>query len=237
MSLFSRSGKRRPRLAPELDDAQLGRAVRVVTHTRPPGPADLHISFVEELLDSTGNDWDRRCHRLTVLAEHAPRVARSWRLRSPQHPDALLLHAWSIGAAGRDSAFRAEAEAALDHCRTAGRIRPADPTPWVVTLRLLRVLGRPIRDLMPVWQEINRREPWHREAYRQILGYLSPEEHGSLTALVGFLDDVRAAMPEHSPVVGLPLEAAIRQYHRDLGSGGTRALGVGRYWDLSLIHI
>lgn len=222
MSIIGRRRKHAPRLAPELDDLALGRVLRGLASARGPGPQDIAIAQVEQLLRDTGDDWDRRCHRVSVLAEAASSLARGWRLRRPRDPDALMLHAWS--------ALPDDPHTALDTCRLAADARPADPTPWVATLAALRLLGRPSGELTPVWREISSRAPWHREAHLQILRHLSPEEQGSHAALRNFLDDVTAAMPPDAPTACLPLTGAVRQYHRDLADGGMRALGASRYW-------
>ncbi|MGW3127886.1 hypothetical protein [Streptomyces sp. NPDC001123] len=142
--------------------------------------------------------------------------------RRPRDPDALALAVWSELAT--------EPHGALALCRVAADARPADPTPWVGALAALRLLGRPSSELSPVWQEIRARDPWHREAHLQILGYLSPEEQGSQAALRDFLDDAIAVMPWDAPTACLPLTAAVRQYHRERSGGGVQALGVSRYW-------
>ncbi|MFJ8109111.1 hypothetical protein [Streptomyces sp. NPDC096132] len=221
MALFG-NRRDRARLAPELDDAALGRVVRGVLSSRGAGPQDLAIARVEQLLKETGTDWDRRCHRVAVLARAAPALARGWRSRRPHDPDALVLHAWSELAE--------DPWAALAACRLAAAAHPADPTPWVGALAALRQLRRTRAELASVWQEITARDSWHREAHLQILGYLSPEEQGSQAALREFLDDLVAVIPPGAPAACLPLTAAVRQYHRDLGGGGIRALGASRHW-------
>ncbi|MFG2934421.1 hypothetical protein [Streptomyces sp. NPDC048282] len=221
MALFG-SKPQGPRLAPELDDVPLGRVLRNVVSARGIGPQDLAVAQVERLLRDTGHDWDRRLHRIGVLAQAAPSLARTWREQRPRDPDALLLAAWSELAT--------DPWGALATCRLAAERRPADPTPWVGALAAVRILGRPTSELAPLWHEIHARDPWHREAHLQILGYLSPEEHGSQTALRDFLDDVMAVMPVDAPTACLPLTAAVRQYHRDLDAGGTRTLGISQYW-------
>ncbi|MFI1565418.1 hypothetical protein ACH4ZX_20600 [Streptomyces sp. NPDC020490] len=219
---FFRRGQQAPRLAPELDDTALGRVLKAVGSARGPGPQDLVIAQVERLLQDTRDDWDRRCHRVRVLAAAAPALARGWRLRRPRDPDALLLHGWSE--------LPADPRAATAAFRLAADALPGDPTPWVGALAALRLLARPSTELTPVWREIHARDPWHREAHLQMLGYLSPEEQGSQMALRDFVEDVIAVMPYGVPAACLPLTAAVRQYHRDLDSGGIRAIGLGRYW-------
>jgi hypothetical protein len=128
MALFGHK-RQAPRLAPELDDVQLGRVLKGIAAARGPGPQDLAIAEAERLLRETGDDWDRRCPRVGVLAQAAPALARGWRERRPRDPDALAL------------------------CRVAADARPADPTPWVGALAALRLLGR------PSWNGVTSRVP------------------------------------------------------------------------------
>ncbi|MEU1516407.1 hypothetical protein ABZ490_30425 [Streptomyces sp. NPDC005811] len=221
MALFGRR-RNEPRLAPELDDVPLGRVLRSVTSARGIGPQDLAVAQVERLLRDTGDDWDRRSHRIGVLAHTVPALARAWRERRPGDPDALALSAWAELAT--------DPRGAMETCRLAAEAGPRDPTPWVGALAAARILGRPTAELSPVWQGVHARDPWHREAHLQILGHLSPEEQGSQAALRDFLDDVVAVMPPAAPTACLPLTAAVRQYHRDLDAGGTRTLGISQYW-------
>ncbi|WBO68941.1 hypothetical protein [Streptomyces camelliae] len=157
-----------------------------------------------------------------MLAQAAPALARGWHKLRPRDADALVLAGWAELAT--------DPWGALAFCRLAAEARPGDPTPWVAALAALRSLGRPRAELAPLWEEIRARDPWHREAHLQILGYLSPEEQGSQSALRDFLDDVVAVMPPDAPAACPPPTAAVRQYHRDLDGGGVRALGASRYW-------
>ena len=144
MALFGHK-RQAPRLAPGLDDVALDRVLRGIAAARGPGlgagPQDLAISRLERLLRERGDDWDRRCHRVGVLAQTAPAPARSWRARRPQDPDALALAVWSE--------LTTDPQGALALCRVAAAARPADPTPWVGALAALRLLGRPSSELPP----------------------------------------------------------------------------------------
>lgn len=188
---------------------------------------------IEQLLDGTGEDWDRRCHRLAVLSEAALRgVQRQWKERRPHHPDALVLHAWGVLTRGRlTMPTREESESAWRACVEASRLRPADPCPWIVRLGLLRLWRRPGSEVFPLWREISGRDPWNREAHMQMFAYLSLRECGSLSQLLEFVDGVRACAPPSAPTAALPLRSLVERYHSLLLRGGVGALGAVRLWD------
>src|SRR5690606_27889024 len=124
----------------------------------------------------------------------------------------------------------AAAEEALALCRKAASAWTEDPTPWVAMLGSLRTLARPDREISAVRAEIGRRSRWHRRAYLEILGYLSPEEQGSLGALRDLIDDLRTTMPPGAPAACLPVEAAVRQSHRERSVRGLQGRGAGLCW-------
>lgn len=218
------------RLAPQLDDAVLGRVLKNLGSARGLGPQDLAIAQVEQLLHDTGDDWDRRGHRVVVLAQAAPFLVRTWQRRQPSNPNALTLQAWVDVVFGRAAGRLDDPRTTLDTCRRAVDACPADPTPVVALFAAMRLAGRPISEIAPVWQEISDRDLWNREAHLQALGYLSPEEQGSHVALREFLDSVMAVMPLRAPPASLSLSAAVQQYHRELEAGGVRSLCAVRYW-------
>ncbi|MFB9735245.1 hypothetical protein [Streptomyces sp. NPDC057386] len=231
MGLFRRRTGNTPRLAPELDDAALGRVLRGLTTTSGTGPQDILVARIEQLLRDTGDDWDRRGHRVTVLAGAAPALARRWSRKHPHSADALALHAWADVLAARLTGRLDDPAATLDLCRRAADAAPADPTPWVALLAALCVEGRPSGALTPVWREIAARDPWNREACLTVFDHLSPDRHGSLAARREFLDDLTTVMPERMPPVCLPLAAAVDQYHRELSGHGLGALVAARFWE------
>ncbi|KNE84230.1 MULTISPECIES: hypothetical protein [Streptomyces] len=232
MAIFRRRTAGAPRLAPELDDAELGRVLRALPGgAAGAGPQDILMARAEQLLRDAGTDWDRRGHRVTVLAGAAPSLARRWRLRDPGSADALVLHAWADVLNGRLTGRLDDTAATLDTCRRAADAAPADPTPWVALLAALCVERRTSAALAPVWEEIAARDPWNRDAYLTVFVHLSPDGQGSQAAQREFLDDVLAVMPPHMPPVCLPLAAAVGQYHRELGGGGLRALLAARHWE------
>lgn len=225
--MLSRLTRSSARLKPELDDEALGKALQTLARTRGYHPA---IAQMHQLLHATGSDWERRCHRIRVLAKAFPTFAHSWQQLHPDNCHALTLRSWTLLLAARSTGRMTHAEEALALCHKAARAWPEDPTPWVAMLGCLRTLARPSGELNAVWAEINARTRWHRQAYLEILGYLSPEEQGSLWALRELIDDLRTAMPPTAPAACLPLEAAVRQFHRERAAQGLQGMGAGLYW-------
>lgn len=231
MALFRRRTATTARLAPELDDAALGRVLRALTGAPGAGPQDILVAQIEQLLRDAADDWDRRGHRVTVLAGAAPALARRWRLKHPRSADALVLHAWADVLTARLTGRLDDPPATLDTCRRAADAAPADPTPWVALLAALCVEARTSAELTPIWKEIAARDPWNREAYLTILVHLSPDGQGSLAAQREFLDDVVTVMPPQAPPACLPLAAAVDQYHREMAGSGVGALVAARFWE------
>src|SRR3954464_6484202 len=103
---FLSSRRKRARLAPELDDQDLGRLLKTLLATTRTGTiatTDLCVAQISRLLDQDPGDWDRRTHRIGVLADflahsHLP---RTWAARDPRNPSALALHAWTQVASAR----------------------------------------------------------------------------------------------------------------------------------------
>ncbi|CAM5736408.1 Tetratricopeptide repeat-containing protein OS=Streptomyces microflavus OX=1919 GN=Smic_13310 PE=4 SV=1 [Streptomyces microflavus] len=88
---------------------------------------------------TTGNDWDRRGHRLLGLAEIPSAVdwAGDWLLAEPESADATtLLGCACVVRALRPKAKADEAARARQACLAAARITPEDPTPWLALLLL-----------------------------------------------------------------------------------------------------
>ncbi|WP_151483643.1 hypothetical protein [Streptomyces albicerus] len=228
-------GRRRitARLAPELDDTDLGKVRKRLVESRTAAGHNLVAAMIEQLLRSSGRDWDRRAHRMSVLSEStAPAFQHSWAEERAQDPDAQLLYAWGVMLRTRyqEQPDANETHEALDACARAAGLRPDDPNPWVVRLGLLRVWRRPTTEVFPLWAEIVRRDRWHREAHLQMLGYLSPQECGSYRQTVEFLDRVRAEAAPTAPTAGLEIASLVDHYHGTLAQGGIEGLTASRLW-------
>ncbi|MFJ9543289.1 hypothetical protein ACIRPX_39490 [Streptomyces sp. NPDC101225] len=201
-------------IRPELDDHALhsildelrpGRQLHGLGagRTRPPwGP-------VADLLNATGRDWDRRVHRVAVLARNLPpSVGDRWSADRPGDGNALALRAWAgaVRAAGEGPGAAREAERA---CLRAAECCPQDPTPWLALLQLMHSFAVPPGDAVPVWSEAVTRAPRLRTAYHQLLRYLSPRGHGTVLGMLDFARQAADRAPHGSPLALLPVAARV----------------------------
>ncbi|AYL39940.1 hypothetical protein ACFTZ8_14935 [Streptomyces fungicidicus] len=232
MALFSSRTSRRPRVAPALDDAELARVLGRLSK-RNAGAKAADVTLVASLLEETGDDWDRRGHRMSVLAEATADagVAEVWRDKEPQNPDALVFHSWTALARGLREGRLEDAGQVVSQCHRSAERRPEDPLPWVVLLGVSRIERYGQGDVNAIWREATGRDRWHREAYLQMLAYLSPEEGGSSASVLDFVDVVRTRIPANAPCAAVELTAAVRQYQGLLAQGGVRAMTAGQLWE------
>jgi hypothetical protein len=189
---------------------------------------------VRDLLAATGEDWQARSHRISVLAGAANGLEwpRAWRLAEPGNPDAhtLAVHAEAVRLHGmiirRDPA--ATDQAVIDcvaDARKAAERSPLDPTPWISLLTLAGVLGDSGVGMVP-WGELSiesgaRSWGWFQEAvarhpeswhahHRMHEAQLSRLRTGPPHHLVSLLDFATAAAAHaatDSPLRVLPLWA------------------------------
>ncbi|WP_035844311.1 hypothetical protein [Kitasatospora azatica] len=232
MSLFQRLRGSGPRLLPELDDRKLGNVRKQLDSPPTPGLREIQVDQVERVIQDAGTDWDRRSHRIGVLAAASAHsgLAQSWRAWRPQSANPLIFEAWVERVRGRAAGGMDNARSVAKNCYRAAELQPNDPTPWVVLLGILRLLRSDQQEVFQVWSELTARDSWHREAHLQMLGYLSPEECGSYGQQLDFVDSVRARMPETTPTAGLELTLVVEQHHRTVARGGVDALLARRQW-------
>jgi len=233
MPIFGRVGIR-PRLALELDDATLGRVCRslnskLTTTSRDSG---ARIAMIKKSLHDAGSDWDRRMHRMMVLAEATAdfHLSRIWLDRQPQNADALVFQAWVTLFHGRATETMTGARTFIDNCYRAAEQCPNDPAPWVALLGVLRLRHRPWSEVYAIWREATVRDHWNREAHMQMVGYLSPQECGSFVRLLDFVDGQCSQMPSGAPAVGVELAAMVNRHRQNMSSGGLDALLSRRWW-------
>ncbi|ANP51512.1 hypothetical protein J2Z21_002654 [Streptomyces griseochromogenes] len=236
---FLSGRRRRSRLAPELDDQELGKLLKsllATTRTGTIATTDLCVAQIARLLDQDPGDWDRRAHRMGVLADFlaGSNLPRSWATREPRNPSALTLHAWAQVARGRSEGHLEDSAGVVESCLRAAELAPQDPTPWVVLLGAARLERWQQSQVFGAWNEVLARDRWNREAYLTMLGYLTPEEAGSRIQVLEFVDALRARMPANMPCAATELTAQVFQYHSVLGRGGFEALTARNHWSQAM---
>ncbi|MFF3907889.1 hypothetical protein ACFYZJ_18300 [Streptomyces sp. NPDC001848] len=232
---FLSSRRRRARLAPELDDEPLRRLLKSLLATTRTGmiaTTDLCIAQISRLMNQDTDDWDRRTHRMSVLAEYlSPSYLPSaWATREPRNATALVLHAWERLVQGRSQGRLEDAPEVTETCLRAADLAPQDPTPWVVLLGVSRLERWQQSQVFAVWNEVLARDRWNREAYLSMVRYLSPEEAGSRIQVLEFIDALRSRMPANAPCAATELTAQVLQYHAVLARGGIEALVARNHW-------
>ncbi|KUM81788.1 hypothetical protein AQI70_00205 [Streptomyces curacoi] len=230
--------RRRPPLLirPELDDDPLHQTLLDLRPTQQlhglgAGRTSPAWEPVAELLRATGRDWDRRAHRVAVLARGLPAVVgERWTADRPDDGDALVLRAFvesaRAPAEGHSAVRRAE-----QTCLRAAVACPEDPTPWLALLSLMHSCAVPVRDAVPVWTQAVNRAPWHRTAYHLMLRYLSPRGHGAVPDMMDFAWQAAFQAPHGSPVALLPVAARVELVAHRQGQTHLAALGASGHWN------
>ncbi|MEU9113943.1 hypothetical protein AB0D04_19700 [Streptomyces sp. NPDC048483] len=196
-----------PALIPILDDAELATAATALTHGR--------WGEVRTLLAGTGEEWDLRGHRLTVLgtAPGCAAWARDWQLAEPDSGDAATLLACAtvhLALAGKGSI-----QAAADACGTAAAMRPDDPTPWLAALILARRTGT-VDEREQAFDQIRARHPDHHHAHHLMTACLAELQQGDrddpLHQVYDFAAWAAEQAPADSPLAVLPVIAHAERY-------------------------
>ncbi|MEY9990117.1 hypothetical protein ABIE67_002149 [Streptomyces sp. V4I8] len=197
-----------------LDDAELAAARAALARGR--------WQTARSLLARTGDDWDRRGHRVTVLAEEpycAP-WTREWLLAEPDSADAavLLAHATVRRALrGKEKPVRAR-----ESCHTAAALAPADPTPWLGLLLLESALGAE-EEVRRHFAEVRARCADHHHAHHVMVARLAERRTGSgsdpLHEVYDFANEAAEHAPADSPLAILPVVAHAERYRVLAGAG------------------
>lgn len=212
---LGRSRKRSARVFDAaLDDAELTAARAALAGGRWPA--------VRSLLATTGDDWDRRGHRLTVLAQEPSTLAwaHEWRLAEPDSVDAAVLLA--CATVYRALAGKVRPEAARDACHEAAVLASTDPSPWLALLILERAMGRE-EDVVRLFDEVRHRHPEHHHAHHLMVAALAerrPEAgQDPLHEVYDFASWAAEQAPADSPLAILPVVAHAERY-RVLAAAG-----------------
>jgi len=219
---------------PELDDEPLH---RTITMTRP--VRQMHGLGAERgaaawepvavLLHETGADWDRRAHRVSVLARTlSASLVDTWATRRPEDQDALTVRAYFHAVRATNPAA---VRYAVTECEEAASADPDDPTPWTALLSLIRRNRMSPSFAWPVWDEVVKRDPWNRTAHYEMLRCLSPGTSGSPAfEMKDFADQRAAVSPLGSPLAVLPLAARAEHYAHRLATVGRDAPVLSGHW-------
>ncbi|MFF4488507.1 hypothetical protein ACFY0F_18760 [Streptomyces sp. NPDC001544] len=189
------------------------------------------------LLLRTGDDWDRRGHRLTVLAEdpYGAAWARDWLTAEPRSADAATLLALALvqrALRGKESSGPARAA-----CRAAAALAPDDPTPWLGLLSLERSVGSDAA-VARVFDEVRDRHPEHHHAHHLMVARLAergtdrgPDPLHDTHEVYDFADRAAALAPADSPLALLPVVARAER-HRVLAAAARQPAGpaAGHHW-------
>ncbi len=195
-----------------LDDAELAAARADLTQGR--------WQSARALLVDTGDDWDRRGHRVTVLAreQYCAPWAREWLLAEPDSVDAAVLLA--LAQVRRALRGRQKPDRAREACRQAADLAPADPTPWLGLLMLERSLGED-QDVVRTFEHVRARYTDHHHAHHLMVARLA-ERHPDadpLHEVYDFANWAAEQAPADSPLAVLPVIAHAERY-RVLAAAG-----------------
>lgn len=167
------------------------------------------------LLIETGDDWDRRAHRLTVLAETAAKAgwAKDWLLTEPDSADAAVLHAFA--AVLLASRGKGRTAAAQEACFAAARMVPADPSPWLGLLVLARHTGTDA-ERMRAFDQVRGRHRWHHHAHHLMAACLAERQKGDgddpFHEVYEFAEWAVEEGPAGSPLAVLPVVAHAERF-------------------------
>ncbi|TLQ48591.1 hypothetical protein FEF34_31305 [Streptomyces marianii] len=177
---------------------------------------------MRSLLTATGDDWDRRGHRLVVLGEPPSSAAwaRDWLLAEPDSADAAVLLACAEVRAALRGKERPESARAA--CLVAAGLAPRDPTPWLAQLLLARTLGTE-GEVARLFDEVRVRHPEHHHAHHLMAARLAERRAGAgqdpLHEVYDFASWAAEQAPADSPLAVLPVVAHAERY-RVLAAAG-----------------
>ncbi|MER8186068.1 hypothetical protein [Kitasatospora sp. NPDC094015] len=222
---------------PTLGDRPLAEARQDVLVGRWQGARDL--------LHATGRDWDRRTHRMRLLADAAAgnRTVENWQAAEPGSRDAMVLraetdvmrlfNAVAAGAPpvpGADATDRDRLDRAVRTCLLAADAAPEDPVPWVSLMTLARLYAGGHPQTGTWWSELKARDQDNREGHHQVLRHLSARWHGSHGKMYNFAWDAASFAPSGSPLLVLT-QVARAEHHRSLsGSNEITDLLLSQHW-------
>ncbi|GAB2855967.1 hypothetical protein GCM10027074_23800 [Streptomyces deserti] len=177
---------------------------------------------VRSLLVHTGDDWDRRGHRITVLARepYCAAWAKEWLLAEPESADAAVLLA--LAQVRRALRGKEKPPRAREACHRAAELAPADPTPWFGLLLLERTLGAD-EDVVRLFEQVRARYADHHHAHHLMVARLAERRIDTgpdpLHEVYDFANWAAEEAPADSPLAILPVVAHAERY-RALAAAG-----------------
>jgi hypothetical protein len=182
--------------------------------------------------------WDRRTHRVRVLADAVANSAwvERWLVLDPTNPDAALLRAQvetvralRAATSGSLAEARTSSVEALQMCYQAADMAPSDPTPWVTMMTLARAADRGRRtgrdDFWQRWRELRARDEFSRDGHHEALTYLFGSWCGSHKEMYDFAYWLAGQAPPGSPLAVLPLVAHAEMYRAMAEDGEASSAG------------
>ncbi|WP_372406608.1 hypothetical protein [Streptomyces luteireticuli] len=195
-----------PAFDPALDDAELVTVRDELARGR--------WAEARRLLADTGDDWDRRGHRLLVLGQVTAGIAwsREWQLAEPDSADAAALLA--CATAQQAARRREDPERARALCAAAARMAPLDPTPWLALL-LLAHSGATDDEPARHFGQIRARHAEHHHAHHLMAASLArhkADHDDPLHEVYDFAAWAAEQAPADSPLALLPVVAHAERY-------------------------
>jgi hypothetical protein len=181
-------------------------------------------------LHRIGQNWESRAiwvRALATIAANEDGWLREWRAAEPKSPDAAVVHAdslvtlaWQVRSTERAEHVSSEQfatffrilEEAVQACRAAVALAPADPTPWATLLAVAKGLQWDAIAFEQVWTELVNRAPTHRAGHDRALSYWCAKWLGSHEKMFEFAWQAG----EKAPVLAvLPLVAAFEYWAQE----------------------
>jgi hypothetical protein len=221
MAAKTRNDVLRVNMDPALGDVALAEA-RDALASGDWGPAREVLAETRRAAE--GPEWDRRSHRVRVLAEAVANSSwvERWQVLEPVNPDAALLRAQVEtvralrGSLSGRAVYSETATEALELCEHAAEMAPGDPTPWVVMLTLSRAADRGTKsghnEFWRRWQQMRARDSFNRDGHHEALTYLFAAWCGSHEEMYDFAYWLAGEAPAGSPLAVLPLVAHAEVY-------------------------
>lgn len=201
-----------------LDDTELAAARAALAQGR--------WQSARSLLVRTGDDPDRRGHRVVVLAAEPYTAAwtADWLLAEPDSADAAVL----LAAARVQRALRGKDKpaAAREACHTAVALAPADPTPYLALLLLERVHGDDTT-FVRTFEQVRARHSEHHHAHHLMVARLAERRADAgpdpLHEVYDFAAWAAEQAPADSPLAMLPVVAHAERYRVLAATGSVSA--------------